>query len=72
MQDTPPGSMLAVRAPVDVVAAASTAGRVDRGDHPANLTVVSGAAEAIAAFAAALTDGIAHRRLHTSHAYHHR
>ncbi|MFN8228072.1 MAG: aminotransferase class III-fold pyridoxal phosphate-dependent enzyme [Mycobacterium sp.] len=71
MQDTPPGSMLAVRAPVDVVAAASTADVSIAAINSANLTVVSGAAEAIAAFAAALDrDGIAHRRLHTSHAYH--
>ncbi|MCW2589366.1 MAG: hypothetical protein JWQ86_1793 [Mycobacterium sp.] len=71
MQDMPAGGMLTVRASADVVTAEMTPDVSIAAFNAPNLTVVSGCDEAIDAFAARLdTLGVAHRRLHTSHAYH--
>ncbi len=71
MQGMPAGAMLTVRASADVVTAEMTPDVSIAAFNASNLTVVSGCDEAIDAFAARLdTLGVAHRRLHTSHAYH--
>ena len=73
MQDLPGGDMLALALPVDDV----TARLEGHGDveiaamNGPKSTVVSGPPEAIQAFAESLeADGVAPRRLHTSHAFH--
>jgi acyl transferase domain-containing protein len=71
MQDMPAGAMLAVRASADEVRAELPPDVSIAALNAPKHTVVSGADEAIAAFATVLdTKGVAHRRLHTSHAYH--
>ncbi len=71
MEDMPAGAMLGVRASAETITAELTPDVSIAAVNSPNHTVVSGCHEAIAAFEARLdANGIAHRRLHTSHAYH--
>ena len=71
MESMPAGAMLGVRAPADAVAAELPAGVSVAAINAPNHTVVSGDHDAITELEAVLTArSIAHRRLHTSHAYH--
>ncbi|MGU3499871.1 type I polyketide synthase [Mycobacterium sp. C31M] len=71
MDAMPAGAMLGVRASADEVAAELTSGVSIAAINAPRHTVVSGDFEAITAFEARLdAKGTAHRRLHTSHAYH--
>ncbi|MCH9648350.1 MAG: amino acid adenylation domain-containing protein [Deltaproteobacteria bacterium] len=74
MQELPEGSMLAV-----ALSEAELSGRLERSSEDLDLAaingpeacVVSGPSPAVAAFAEQLErDGVEHRRLHTSHAFH--
>jgi amino acid adenylation domain-containing protein len=71
MMDQPPGGMLSVRLPLDALLARLPAGLDLAAQNAPQLQVVAGPDAALDAFAAALqADGIAHTRLHTSHAFH--
>ncbi|KRD05323.1 hypothetical protein ASE48_19340 [Mycobacterium sp. Root265] len=71
MGSMPAGAMLGVRAPADLVSAELTPDVAIAAFNGPRHTVVSGPHDAIAAFEARLAAiGVAHRRLHTSHAYH--
>jgi amino acid adenylation domain-containing protein len=71
MDGMPGGAMLGVRASADVVTAQLTPDVSIAAINAPNHTVVSGDDQAITAFEASLDQkDIAHRRLHTSHAYH--
>ena len=71
MEAMPTGAMLGVRASADVVTAELTPDVSIAAINAPNHTVVSGGHDAISTFEMKLTAlGIAHRRLHTSHAYH--
>lgn len=71
MEAMPAGAMLGVRASADFVTAELTPAVSIAAINAPNHTVVSGEHEAISAFEARLDAlGTAHRRLHTSHAYH--
>ena len=71
MEDMPAGAMLGVRASADAVTAELTPDVSIAAINAPKHTVVSGSHEAIAAFETRLeAKGVAHRRLHTSHAYH--
>ena len=71
MECMPAGAMLGVHAPADLVTAELTPDVSIAALNAPKHTVVSGNHEAIAAFETRLeAKGIAHRRLHTSHAYH--
>jgi acyl transferase domain-containing protein len=71
MQALPPGSMLAVRAPLDDFAGDLTPATSVAALNSPKLTVISGDHAAIAELEARLTArGMAHKRLPTSHAFH--
>ncbi|AHC27482.1 MULTISPECIES: type I polyketide synthase [Mycobacteriaceae] len=71
MGSMPAGAMLGVRAPADLVTAELTPDVAIAAFNGPKHTVVSGPHDAIAGFEARLAAiGVAHRRLHTSHAYH--
>jgi acyl transferase domain-containing protein/glutamate-1-semialdehyde aminotransferase len=71
MESMQAGAMLGVRASADLVAAELTHDVAIAAFNAPKHTVVSGSHDAIAAFQTRLdAKGIAHRRLHTSHAYH--
>ncbi|RZA32261.1 MAG: acyltransferase domain-containing protein, partial [Lysobacteraceae bacterium] len=71
MQAQPPGSMLSLRMPAADVLARLPDTLSLAAENAPGACVVAGPAEAIAAFQASLdADGIAHRALKTSHAFH--
>jgi len=71
MQEQPPGSMLSVRMPADVLLERLPAELSLAAENAPGACVVSGPSDAVTAFQATLdSEGIACRRLHTSHAFH--
>ncbi|MEP7311016.1 MAG: amino acid adenylation domain-containing protein [Pseudomonadota bacterium] len=71
MQALPAGSMLSVRLPADQLAPRLPEGVVIAADNAPALCVASGPTEAIARLESELAaDGVAARRLNTSHAFH--
>jgi len=71
MQAMPPGVMLAVPLPLARLRALAGGGVAVAAENAAELGVLSGPAEAIAAIEAHLVaEGVAAKRLHTSHAFH--
>lgn len=71
MQKLPPGSMLTVRLPVEDVRERLPPGVDVAAVNGPQLTVVAGPSPIVSTFAAGLeADGIACKRLHTSHAFH--
>ncbi|MFN2384830.1 MAG: amino acid adenylation domain-containing protein [Thermoanaerobaculia bacterium] len=71
MQELPAGAMLAVRMPEEEIGRILPGGLSIAAVNAPSLTVVSGPLDAVAAFEERLAgDGVASRRLHTSHAFH--
>ena len=71
MQMLPAGSMLSVRMPADELAVRLPEGVVIAAENAPTLCVASGPTEAVARLESVLvTDGVAARRLNTSHAFH--